>query len=336
MNISIEKIAKQAEVSMATVSRVINNSAPVSEEKARRVRDAAAGLGYCLRPKPPSKTCFRTRNVALIYAGLSAMQLNEWGFVDGFESVFSENDFRLMLVQMPENGTLPRVLAQHDCDGIVIVSELNKVSDVVINTLETLPCIQMVHENTHRPFGDEFFCDNRLIAKLAVEHLLGLGVKRPAFFNIHPEHRACCERERYFQFFLDQAKVEGVKLAADSMPSKNAPDYVLAQQIIERAAGMRPRPDGLFVPVDYQLPELYMALRHHGIEPMKDIQIISCDNSERHLVKADPRPATMDLHWRTLARHAARQLIWRMEHPFGPQVRLIVKPEIINPVTISL
>ena len=333
---NIKSIAEQAGVSLATVSRVINNSAPVSEETAGRVRSAASGLGYCLRPKPPSKTCFRTRNVALVYAGWNQMQLNEWGFVDGFEEVFSENDLRLMLVQMPETGALPRVLAQQDCDGIVILSELNSVSDAVVKALERVPCIHMVHETPLQPFGDEFFCDNRLIAKLATEHLLRVGVKHPAFFNIHPEHHACIERELYFKFFMEQANIKVTSLVASPMPSQTTPSHVLAQQVVEQMAKMRHCPDGLFVPVDYQLPELYSALKAQGIEPMKDVQIISCDNCERHLVKTDPRPVTIDLHWRDLACHAARQLIWRIEHPAGPPVRLVVKPEIIYPATTSI
>lgn len=330
-NINIKNIAEQAGVSLATVSRVINNSARVSEDKAKRVRKVASGLGYRLSPKPSSKVCFRTRNVALVYAGWSMMELSEWGFMDGLEAVFSENDLRLLLVRMPEDGTLPSVFSQKDCDGILILADLKDVPNASIKSLEAFPCIQMIHGNDRQQFGDEVFCDNHSVAKLAFEHLQRIGVKRPAFFNVEPGHEACNERQLFFQYCLQKSGTQFTSLVAKSQQAQTTPSHVLADQLVAQMAAMDQLPDGLFVPVDYQLPELYTALKAHGIKPMKDIQIISCDNCERHLIKTDPRPVTIDLRLHDLGRYAARQLIWRIEYPDSAPVRLFIKPEVIFP-----
>ena len=45
---TIREVAELAEVSVATVSRVLNNNGDVSEEKAKRVRAAAKKLNYAL------------------------------------------------------------------------------------------------------------------------------------------------------------------------------------------------------------------------------------------------------------------------------------------------
>lgn len=46
MNITIKDVAKAANVSVATVSRVLNNKNNVSEEAARAVNRAVEDLGY--------------------------------------------------------------------------------------------------------------------------------------------------------------------------------------------------------------------------------------------------------------------------------------------------
>jgi LacI family transcriptional regulator len=331
MNVTLGAIAQKAGVSISTVSRVVNDSAYVSEEKIRQVREAASTLGSPITSSRRTSTRLRTQNIALIYAGWDPMELNEWGFVNGFEEVFSQNNLRLILVQMSGDGNLPRVLLQKDCDGIVILSNLREVSESQVAMLEKFPCIQMIQNNTSQAFGDEFFCDNYLISKLAFEHLTSIGVKKPAFYNVLPEHRACLERGQHFKFITEQAGGEVAMLVVDLKKALTKSNYLLAEDLVEQMVTMEDCPDGIFVPVDYQLPELYAALRQCGIQPMKDIQIVSCDNSERHLIKAEPRPVTMDLHWRDLARHAARQLIWRIENPDNPPVRLIIKPKVVHP-----
>lgn len=328
---NIKNIAQQAGVSLATVSRVINNSAKVSDEKVQRVRKAASGLGYRLAPKPPAKVCFKTRNVALVYAGWSMMQLNEWGFMDGLESVFSQNDLRLMLVRMPEDGMLPSVFTDQACDGILTLADLKNIPTALIQTLEKFPCIQMIHGNARQHFGDEVFCDNLSVAGMAFDYLKQAGVKRYAFFNVDPSHYACQERQAFFDFYLRQENIPVTHLVAKVGDALTRPSHVLANELVKKMLAMKTMPDGLFVPVDFQLPELYTALISNGIKPMQDIQIISCDNCERHLVKVDPRPATIDLRIEDLGRYAARQLIWRIEHPDDVPVRLYIKPELIMP-----
>ena len=49
-NVTIEDVAREAMVSVATVSRVVNESGRVSEATARRVRQAIDKLGYVPNP----------------------------------------------------------------------------------------------------------------------------------------------------------------------------------------------------------------------------------------------------------------------------------------------
>ena len=52
---TIRDVAELAEVSVATVSRVLNNNGDVSEEKTKRVQQAAKKLGYTIAHPSSSK-----------------------------------------------------------------------------------------------------------------------------------------------------------------------------------------------------------------------------------------------------------------------------------------
>lgn len=318
MAATIQSIAREAGVSIATVSRVINGSANVAEPTARRIRAAARVVGASLRPRPPAKRCFRTRNIAVVYGDANQLSLNEWGFLDGFEEVFDANDLRLVVVRLVDGDSVPRLLDRRECDGIVVLPDLRDVTHEVADALASFPCIQMVRRGVPKDIGDEFFCDNRLVVELAVDHLLGHGAQRPAFFNLDRNHPACRERGELFR----------AELVRRGMPAP--------QDIRTRAAASRlfalpasRRPDALFVPMDAQLPALYDLLRSAGVEPMADIDIVSCDNSPRFRDGLSPRPAAIDLQWRELAVHAARHLLWRIEHPDAPRIRFSVHPLLV-------
>jgi DNA-binding LacI/PurR family transcriptional regulator len=66
--------------------------------------------------------------------------------------------------------------------------------------------------------------------------------------------------------------------------------------------------------------------------PQRDIQVVSCDNSETWLGHLDTtRPATIDLGLAEIARTAVGRLITRIEHPDEPILRLVINPRLVLP-----
>jgi DNA-binding LacI/PurR family transcriptional regulator len=224
---------------------------------------------------------------------------------------------------------LPRVVSDRACDGILVLGDLVGATAEQVKTLAAFPCITMIHRDHRFSACDEVLCDDYSVARLAVETLQQAGATQYAFYNARPDHSACRERRIFFDFHLAQNELRAQHFVAELKESLAEPAHVVADKLVKRLAAAPQRPDGLFVPMDCQLPELYTALRDHGIEPEKDIKLASCDNCERHLVKVDPRPSSIDLHWPGIGWYAARQLIWRIEHPDADAVRLLVKPHVV-------
>src|SRR5262245_40795985 len=97
----ITDVARAAGVSPATVSRALNGTGTVSPDRAQRVRDAAARLGYL--PSGPARALRRQRNQ--VWAAIIADIENAFftSLVRGIEDVARAEDHRLVLCNSDED-----------------------------------------------------------------------------------------------------------------------------------------------------------------------------------------------------------------------------------------
>jgi DNA-binding LacI/PurR family transcriptional regulator len=95
-------------------------------------------------------------------------------------------------------------------------------------------------------------------------------------------------------------------------------------------AAVRPRCDGVFIPDDRITALIYPALLQQGIEPGRDIAVISCGNEATYLNCLRPRPATIDLAPETTGRLAVEQLLKISKHADAyERTAILVTPKLI-------
>jgi DNA-binding LacI/PurR family transcriptional regulator len=99
---------------------------------------------------------------------------------------------------------------------------------------------------------------------------------------------------------------------------------------VSELAVMQPRPSALFSTGDGILPLLYPLLLTAGIQPGKDIEIVSCNNEEPLLRELHPRPVEIELHTRLIGRRAVEQLLWRRQNPLAPRTCILLAPELVQ------
>lgn len=94
-SVTVRSVAKAANVSVATVSRVFANSAAVTEETRKRVLEAADELGY--RPNPVAKSLAtgRSLQVGVIVPDLGNPFFNE--IIRGIDRAASADSFTMLL-----------------------------------------------------------------------------------------------------------------------------------------------------------------------------------------------------------------------------------------------
>jgi DNA-binding LacI/PurR family transcriptional regulator len=100
--------------------------------------------------------------------------------------------------------------------------------------------------------------------------------------------------------------------------------------LVRRLAKRRRGRLGLFVTRDEETVHVYPLLRQAGLEPGRDVVVVSCDNEAVRLSTLSPRPASIDLGSAEIARHAVRRLSTRMKLRNEPPVRILVNPHLVE------
>lgn len=191
-------VAKRANVSKMTVSRVVNHPEKVSDELKQLVHEAMQELDYVPNYVARALVQNKTRVIKLlILEEMDAVEPYYMNLLTGISRELDKHHYSLQLVTRNS----------HDigiCDGIIITGMRGTDYELIKNI--GLPTI-LFGENEH---GFDFIdVNNKLGASLATEHLLGLGYDRIIFLGIDVEESFEEQREEGYQEIMERAGKEG-------------------------------------------------------------------------------------------------------------------------------
>ncbi|MBN1886407.1 MAG: LacI family DNA-binding transcriptional regulator [Thermoflexales bacterium] len=182
MSVTIRDVAKLANVSTKTVSRVINDQGEIRQATRQRVQAAIEELGYYPNILARSLVSGRSNTLAVVTFGLEYYGPSQ--AVVGIERKADELGYSLLLslVSRPDDYNVNAVLAAlvaRLVDGIIwAIPEIgSNHSWIDSNRLDNLPPIVFL-SMAPRPGLPVATVDNRLGARLATQHLIDLGRKR--------------------------------------------------------------------------------------------------------------------------------------------------------------
>lgn len=178
-DINIRLVAEQAGVSVATVSRVVNNRTDVSETVRRKVSEVIERFNFA-----PTKSVERRVNIGIVVA-LDGPLINDYitQILDGVAS-YSDGgnlDVTVVLYRVcPEAKTLLQTIRERRCDAVVIVppepvaDQLDDLRDAEIPTM-------LINSDLTGPkmgyIGNESYSG----AVKAMEYLIACGHRRIGF-----------------------------------------------------------------------------------------------------------------------------------------------------------
>jgi len=337
---SIVQVAQLAGVSKSTVSRVINDLPGVAPDAAQAVRQAMGQIGYqpsARRPGPKSanRKGLRTGNVALLMMGYKPSDFTHMpvlpAMMHGAERELAANGMSLVVATFGPEGPVPAALTGMSVDGMLLLGKWPNMPEESYKLLQRRPAVWALREHTD-PDGyfDHVFYDNAAVAHLAASYLLKRGHKHVGFVNARPGHTAFAQRGVEFAAAIKKAGAD-VKLAIE--PGNNDdPNPVACEKLVNHLMDSAQPPTALFVPADRELAAVYRALEARGLKPCEDIDIVSVDNEQHHLVTLSARPATIDINLELVGRRAVQQLLWRIQNPDQPsRVDVLIRPVLVAP-----
>src|SRR5262245_52523365 len=126
MTITIREVAKAANVSVGTVSRVLNGHPTVNPENAEGVRKVVEELQYKplrARAAEPGLSSLRDANIALLLLGMNRTLASLPCVADaihGVEAALNEAGANLLLADLPLADRVPAVLERNRIDGFLL------------------------------------------------------------------------------------------------------------------------------------------------------------------------------------------------------------------------
>jgi LacI family transcriptional regulator len=199
---TIADVARHADVSIATVSRVLNGTVPVQPEKADRVRLAMDELQFVPRHAARVLASKRTNTIGLILPEISGAFFSP--MLKGIEAGAHEAGYDLLIHSTQQQTSARRQLGEHNTDGLLIFT--NSLAERELERLHNFnfPMV-LLHQTPPEALKIPVITiENKDGAAILVDHLIERHGRRRIVFLQGPDgHEDSDWRERGYHESLE-------------------------------------------------------------------------------------------------------------------------------------
>lgn len=274
MKIDIRKVAQKAEVSIATVSRSLNDSGSVSQKTKDKVLAAAQELGYRHNSIASSLRSKRSSFIGLLVPDVD----NEFfsSLASAIEQAILQSGFSLFLCNTMEDEEIENRYVESLLDnqvmGIILVSAGLKSHPRIVRENTPVVFVDRVGADLAIPNRVVIESDNEKGGALAAEQLLKRGVQRFVFLGDQRNMQAMRNRERGFADYLREHGVAAPHYHREYIPVSAA----AARERVRAIYATFPF-DGLFCGTDIIALGAMRGLADIGRALPDDVQVIGFD-----------------------------------------------------------
>ncbi|HSY81530.1 MAG TPA: LacI family DNA-binding transcriptional regulator [Gemmatimonadaceae bacterium] len=274
MPATIRDVARAAGVSVATVSRVFNNSGPVHEETRARVREVAGALRYSPNSAARSLITAKSNTLGVLLPDLYGEFFSE--VIRGIDQTAQHNGYHVLVSSSHETqehieGAIRAMRGR--VDGLIVMSPDIDGPALAANLPDSLPVV-LLNCAVDGTSYDAISVDNFGGAYAMVRHLLSTGGTRVAIITGSSRNYDARERLRGYRAALRDAgaeQQEGWEIAGDFTETGG---YRAAREI----AALSPRPTAVFAANDAMAIGALSAFREVGLRVPEDIAVAGFDD----------------------------------------------------------
>jgi DNA-binding LacI/PurR family transcriptional regulator len=225
------------------------------------------------------------------------------------------------------------IIRDREVQGAVVLVADDAPMDTLNEMNRLVPIVWAMGGHAGPVEVDHVSENNSAIGSLAHHYLQSQGCRKIGFLSMVPHKRNARERGQAFaaaaaehhqscrSYLVSENRLMSALYGENVITRSNLNDLVGE---IAAFASL----DGLFVDRDATTARVYPLLIKAGIEPGRDIKIVSCDNDELALSGLSPRPASIDLGVEDLAARIVRRLMLRIENREEPPILLQTMPQL--------
>lgn len=321
--VSMKDIAQKCGVSVATVSKALNDQQDISQETRQRVRAAAEEMGYVTNASARALKASRTYNVGILFVDEQNSGLTHEYFSAVLESLkvkleSSGYDVTFINRNTGRQGSYLRHCLYRGVDGVIIACVDFDDPQVLELIHSSLPVVTIDHIFNNRM---AVVSDNVQGMEALVRHACSRGHRKLAF--IHGEDTAVT-RNRLTGFYRACEEV-GIAPEDCIVRESRYHDAQSCARVTREILSLPQRPSCIFFPDDYSYIGGMNVIREMGLKIPEDVSVLGYDGVPLADI-VSPRLTTYCQDTKAIGTAAARSLVELIEHPRTTVADRIVVP----------
>lgn len=324
---SLKEVAERANVSIATVSRVLNNKEIVNPKTRAKVENAIRDLNYL-----PNRVAQRLRSTSrkkkLI--GVVLPDIQNPFYVDvirGIEDTAYKNQFAVMIGNFSQDEEKERlyldILQSEDVDGMIVAPSHGKDRHL-LKVIENGHAVVCIDRGLSGVDIDVVKVDNEAGVYGAIEYLISLGHKRIAHITGMPQIPTTSERVNGFEKALRE---HGFEVDPELIRPSNS-SYESGAELMQELLELEQPPTAVFAANNLLTLGALRTIHERGLNVPDDISIIGFDDMYWSMSLNPPLTAVRQSGYE-IGKRATMLLLAGIYAPRDTKTRLILPTELI-------
>lgn len=303
---SIRDVAERADVSLGTVSNVLNHPEVVAEATRQRVLAVIEELGFVRNGSAHQLRVGHSRNIGLVVLDVANPFFT--GVARGAEDAANESDYLIILCNsdnsLEKEQRYLHVLEEQRTAGILITPIQNDVR--YLQHLHKQGIAVVLLDQPSRARGlCSVAVDDVLGGELATRHLLELGHRRIAFMSGPLSIRQCADRRSGMQRAIKLAGLDPSQVLVD-IPAL-AQSSSAGEKCVEKLLNHECKPTAIFCANDLLALGVMRGLIQRGVKIPDEMALVGYDDVD---FSSTLSPALTSIHQpKYQLGHAAAQLL---------------------------
>ena len=328
---TINDVARLANVSKKTVSRVINDSPFVKEETRLKINTIIGELGFAPDPQARGLAFRRSFLIGMIYDNPTPQYVVN--LQQGILDAMRDSSFELVI--RPCDRANPSFLRdmrvfveRQKLFGVVLTPSVSE-DDRLVQLLHEIDCPYVRIASVSLDSGENMVVthDSEGAAD-AARHLAALGHKVIAHISGPSSFRSAHERRRGFSKGLNERR-----LRLDRVYDREAAyTFESGAAAAEQLLSLSPRPTAIFAGNDEMAAGVYKAARDLGLQIPRDLSVVGFDDSPV-ATRMYPLLTSVRLPIRDMGHMAAAKLIHRRSNKHSSEATEVIPQLIVREST---
>lgn len=305
--VTMYDLARKLNVSVATVSRGLQDDPVVSKKTKKKIVDLAEQMGYRSNHFARNLRMQKTQTIGVIVPRLKSYFMST--VIAGIETVVNQAGYNLIIAQSSESAEKEKASAKtmfnNRVDGLLVslAYDTDDLSHLEAFTRKNIPVIFFDRVTDHRDFTN-ILIDNRKAAYEATSHLIAQGCRRIVHITAPPKQNVYIDR------------LEGYKKALADHRIRFLEENVIIGNLSQEAGAeaaevilkMKNRPDAVFAANDNCAVGCMQVLTQAGVRIPDQIAFVGFNNDPVSKV-IEPNLTTINYPGYEMGEVAARILI---------------------------